>query len=562
MPTLSIRTLSVACATLATFLGLGGCDGYSPPASTEVTQRSAPAEANAPSESVNVLDFGVRPDGVSDSLAGFQSALDYAAREGKPLQVPAGTYAFHGTFPPRPGLRVPTGSRIVGEGQGASTLKITGPGTFDSLLWVKDASNVTIEGLKLIGSGEGYVFPATGALDSIHSGRAISVCLPAVPPHDTDYVPPVRDMRGVQLLNNQFENFTAEGWVEIRNETDSPTHNPTGNLREITVKGNTFTSQPGNCLYPSTWGHISSAVWIAGVNFAKTDRPGLVEDVLIEDNTFNLGHIQAGVVMFTGTRNIRVLDNTILDAGRLAAGDQDITVNQYGVMAYHSQVTPTNALGRAPSQIQVRRNLIHFPEKTGVYFAGEISESVISENTLIGGSPNGDIIPTGGIGLNAVTSVDVRNNTIHPESLGVSNARYGINIAAGTQAGKVLVENNSIGQVPDEGTGINIYHLPGAQSTIVLNNNDLLTRSDTAYSAVVAYRGGLLSIRNFNQTGFVRRLSAYREVGGEWQAYQDFSDNPNFDIGVSTTDGIRYRAGPRGYRGVACEWLTQDRFWR
>jgi len=71
-----------------------------------------PRLAAQPPGALGVRDFGAVGDGVTDDTAAFQSALDAAGANGRPVYVPAGSYLFAGH------LTVPSGVTLTGTWQG------------------------------------------------------------------------------------------------------------------------------------------------------------------------------------------------------------------------------------------------------------------------------------------------------------------------------------------------------------------------------------------------------------------------------------------------------------
>jgi hypothetical protein len=477
----------------------------------------AEARDNAASSTavLSVRNFGAVGDGRSDDYAAFQKALDAAAAQGRTLHVPAGTYALHGASPPRRGLAVPAGTRIEGDGPQESRLVVTGRGLFDSVLWIRNAGNVSISGIGLRGNGRAY--PEGPTPNDNNFGRAITVRLDHAGWRGEGFASPSGDLADLRIAGNAFERFNGSGWIEVRNANDAPGPAPAGDIRNVAIVDNVFISVQGDALYPTAVGHVSAAVWLGGASYTSPKSAGLVRDVEIRGNTFNVGYIQNGVVVFSGARGVTIRDNRILDAGRLASGAADITIAQYGVMVYDS-APASGYTAPAPADVTVANNQILGSERSGIYAAGPVTGLAITGNTILGGSPVTDRIPTGGVALNDVTSAVVRGNRIHARSAGSSLALFGVNVTLTRNAsGSVLIEDNDIDQIPANGTAIWIEQTAGPGTRTELRRNSVTAASDEAYSVVNSYRSGRFVVKDLKQTGFVRRLAVYREVGQDAQ---------------------------------------------
>lgn len=502
-------------------------------------------QAGSPTVAVSVGDFGAVGDGRTDDHAAFQRALDQAAANGRVLRVPAGTYALHGTSPPRRGLVLPAGTRIEGDGAAKSQIVVTGAGTFDSVLWIRNASDVSIRGIGLRGNGRAY--PEGKAPSDNNFGRAVTVRLDHAGWRGEGFPSPTGDLTGVRIVGNAFEHFNASGWLEVRNANDAPGASPAGDVRDVTIEDNVFTSRPGDALYPTAVGHVSAGVWLGGASYTTPKSAGLVRDVEIRGNTFNVGYIQNGVVVFSGARDIRIEGNRILEAGGLASGAGDITIAQYGVMVYDS-APASGYTAPAPADVTIANNQILGAERSGIYAAGPVTGLVIAGNTILGGSPVTDRIPTGGVALNDVTSAVVRDNRIHPRSAGTSPALFGVNVTlTRNENGSVRIEGNEIDQIPANGTAISIEQTAGPGTRAELRRNAVTAISSEAYSVVNGYRSGRFVVKDLKQTGFVRRLAVYREVGQDargaviWKPYRRFDEAAGLDIGGPGNEAILYR---------------------
>lgn len=101
---------------------------------------------------MNVLDFGAKPDAVTDNTAAFQKALDKAAKTGATVYVPEGQYRFDGT------LTVPDSVTLEGSWpsmhiatieKGTALLAYAGRDKEDSEPFIKLEYGATIKGVTI-----------------------------------------------------------------------------------------------------------------------------------------------------------------------------------------------------------------------------------------------------------------------------------------------------------------------------------------------------------------------------------------------------------------------------
>jgi polygalacturonase len=105
-----------------------------------------------PSDSLNANDFGATGDGRTDDTRALQTAMDQAAQEQRPLYLPSGSYIVTNT------LVASSNLTIVGDDATIVTA-IDEYGNSSRpvpTLQINDASNVTLQGLKIDGRGDAY----------------------------------------------------------------------------------------------------------------------------------------------------------------------------------------------------------------------------------------------------------------------------------------------------------------------------------------------------------------------------------------------------------------------
>lgn len=131
--------------------GVGGVGGVG--LATGIDRTLEPAAPGSPLRSLDPRDYGASGTGEADDSEAIQRALDAAARSGRPVSLPAGTYAIG-----KP-IEIPSSVTLRGAGSNATVLRAA-PGTeLESLLGHRTqsgtnppAKGVVVEDLGLVGN--------------------------------------------------------------------------------------------------------------------------------------------------------------------------------------------------------------------------------------------------------------------------------------------------------------------------------------------------------------------------------------------------------------------------
>lgn len=353
------------------------------------------ARAQAPCEAT---EHGLRADG-SDNTAALTKTLAECA--GRTVHIAAGTYLFSPAgF--AVGIPVPSGTTLTGDGaQGAqATVLQVGPqGSFQGLLWVRNASNVTIRGLRFEGSP--YESGCTRHLDY---GHAIYVRSDRAATAGVD---------GVTITENLFHNFNGTSWVDVNAMDDSP------GVTRVLISNNVFNSDAGlkgGCVASGLMSDIGTMLSVHGSD--KTPDTGLISNVTIADNTLNAGYVKEGISVWAGTSGTAIKDNVIADTGLHLPRGANPELGRYAVLIYNSAGFGP---GVHPSAVDVIGNVITNPVSCGIYV--NTAQNLRILNNRISGQTDrydGTLIK-GAIALNHGTNVTVENNELSNNYIAVSS---------------------------------------------------------------------------------------------------------------------------------------------
>jgi hypothetical protein len=370
-----------------------------------------PAVAARAQSVCEATEHGMTADG-SDNTAAFVKTLSECA--GQTIHIAQGTYVFQPTgF--AVGFRIPAGTTLLGDGsqlQGATVLEVASGGTYQGLLWIRNVSNVTIRDIRFEGSPY-----ESGCTRNLDYGHAI-------------YVQSDRGesdaMGGVLISGNVFHNFNGTSWVTVNAAEGSP---GIGLNDPIGILNNVFDSDAnlvGSCAGQVAMTYTAAMIALHGSDFSAS---GLITNVAIDSNAFSAGYVRNGIALWSGTRNIDVTHNTILNDGLRLPMYPKTELGRYAVLIYDSA---HERPGLPPDRIRVVDNTITNPVSCGIYVAvGRNLE--ITGNRISGQIDQFDgTLPKGAISLNHAESVlalegnVLSNNYIAISSVG-SHIRMGTN---------------------------------------------------------------------------------------------------------------------------------------
>jgi hypothetical protein len=369
--------------------------------------------------------------GASDNSAILTRILIICA--GKEIRIPAGTFEFHPLgFAQGFSVRADTQLRGVGAaGTTRTVFQVASRGTFDSMLWIRNASHVVISGLDFEGSPYD-----SGCLRNLDYGHAIYVY------SDSESPSSVVD---VKISQNAFHNFNGLSWVTFFAEDGS---RGIGGGSSISIDGNSFRSDSsvGGCADQG----VQYAVAMISLHGSDKSVNGMIENVSISSNTFAAALVKQAVAIWSGTARIDVRHNSIQDVGlRLPAVKGEL--GRYAILVYNSG---HNEPGPHPSRIHITDNTIVNPVSCGVYVASGNSIQ-ISGNFISGQIDSNDVtLPKGAIALNHAEDALVSGNDLRDNYIGISVA-----------FGSVMLGANMIAPRPG-GIRTKIYSQEGAPAEI------------------------------------------------------------------------------------------------
>jgi hypothetical protein len=353
-------------------------------------------------------EHGMRPDG-SDSTAALGRTLRECA--GRIIHVPGGKYVFapEGFAV---GLSVPPGTSLIGdgsEGSHATVFQVGPSGNFQALLWIRNASNVSIHGIDF----EGTAYQS-GCARHLDYGHAIYLQSDAGQARGVD---------NVDISDNRFRNFNGQSWLTINAADASP---GIGLNSPITVRHNLFDSDAslaGSCAASGSMPDTAAMISLHG---SDKSGQGTVRNVAITSNVLNGGYVKEGIEVWSGTLNINIDGNSIADVGLQLPWLPGTELGRYAVVIYDSAHEQP---GLHPSSIRVTGNTIANPVSCGIYVAvGRDLE--ISENRIFGQRDRFDgTLPKGAIALNhAEGVVYVRDNELTGNYIAVSSVASPLNL--------------------------------------------------------------------------------------------------------------------------------------
>lgn len=377
-------------------------------------------------ERVSVKDYGAVGDGVTDDSAAFSAALS-ALGAGATLEFPAGTYNI-ASATTLPNITAP-GITLLGKG---AKIQITG--VTSGILFHFLNVGGTVRGLQFFGivptSGVGMNDPTYQGYQPIlfDFNNALAA-----------------NVQGVTVQDCYFENFGAQYWVKINNQSNFP-------VSDVSVINNTFISKPGNAVAPTSLSPDSAFVTTLGL---LTGTAGMVNRVTVANNRMDASYIRSGVVLYANTTEANILGNNITYT--TAASPMSANCGVYGINLYRNA-----GGGAAPKYISISGNSIVAAYSCGIYAAGA-TDTTISGNYISGVTDTADsTIPKGGIALNGVTSFAVTGNTIS-ESVR--------NVMVGGGSNGVTISGNSLSTTIN--SAVNVKLVGGVANANVTGNRIL-----------------------------------------------------------------------------------------
>lgn len=302
------------------------------------------------SAKINVRDHGAKGDGVRDDTSSFQDAIDALPKDGGTVYVPAGAYVIDPTrnvkLRSRMHLSLATGAKLLAKANDAPRAYV---------LLAEDVVDVEISGGRIIGDRDSHL-GSTGEWghgirvrgcsgvtirninisrcwgDGISAGGIMKPGEPSRPGRDYVFEKVVctenrrqgltiGSSRGVRIRNCEFSDTggTAPGaGIDIEPDIDVASDVL---IENCLVRGN---RGPGIALYKR-----AAEVTIRNCTIARNRGDGILAvtaiDCVFTDNIIR-GNSLRGILVRTGSRNVRITGNRFEDNGRRHKDKQQIRV--------------------------------------------------------------------------------------------------------------------------------------------------------------------------------------------------------------------------------------------
>ena len=370
-------------------------------------------------QTVSVMDFGAKGDGVTDDTAAIQAAV--TASSGKALYFPQGTYLVSSA------ITLVSNIHIYGAGQEVSKILVSGSSDINIFVGT-NVTQVSMSNLWLYGnsvssgSGSGFAFYIYQNSSATSSGQ--------------DY----------RINGCRFDNFKGDYWVRILNE------NVTYPLNNIFIIENLFNSYTGNARGGSSSGVPSACISIYG-----STAGALTTNVIVENNIANCYYIKNFCLLWQGVQWANISNNIINQCG--VSSEIADNVQAYAIMAYDSSSL------NVPKNITVNNNLINGVRSCGFYGASAVNLTITNNRILNQTDTVSSSLPKGAIVLNGCSYLIIADNYIDTCAYGIS---WVTDNQSAHEAG-LLIDSNKI-----YNSGINAILLQVAYQTtndISITNN-------------------------------------------------------------------------------------------
>jgi parallel beta-helix repeat protein len=473
----------------------------------------------------NVLDYGIKGDGVTDDTNAIQTLLRTASGK-SPVYFPAGTYMVRtneilsGNVNKR-GIQIPSNSELILD-QNATIQAITNADDVYNIMCVYRTSNVTIRGGKFNGDAPGHAGSLTknGIGLRIQNGTNVTV-------YDTIFSNTITD--GVAILyddEDAAQPTSTNVWLYNVTATDNYRNGVSviacdgggifggvfsgANLGAIDIEPNGvggFVLTPSEVINYTVSGTVCRDSDSGIICYGNSTQPtqGIVNGVSLTDNSIENCAI-SGIYVFQ-SQNVIVSNNKISSSGSTGGIVVDsskkinVTNNEirsstsFGIRA----LTATSAF--LVDGLIISGNIVDSSAGTGLYVDGNfrpfsnivitnnvitnngnagidinyITRGLVSGNTVSSNSQNTDNTSDNIITSNCV-NVQIANNNLY-RGAGAKQSRYGITIGGAANTDNVVIDNimyesGKTGSVNNSGTRTtvarNLIGQAQLQSTVTL----------------------------------------------------------------------------------------------
>jgi hypothetical protein len=441
-----------------------------------------------------------------DNTAVFQAAL--LSCQGRTMHVSAGTYKFSPAlaYPHTNGLgngiSIPDRTSILGDGAGQTILRVVGTGNYAYFFWVRNAGDLSIRNLTLMGNNAHNPSPPPGEPDCFYDyGHAVFI-------QSTN-----RPIGNISISQSDFISFTGSSWISILAADSS---NRIGAIDQpITIEGNYFKSIPGNSQAPQAIVCPSSAVAIQGLGPIAS-----ASNLTVARNTFDVEYIKSAVAIWSGAVHITVVNNRINSAGQGLPLPVNYSNGSYAIFVYQQHaVPPDTSTYVRPTDVQLIGNIIVNPYSSGIYVAGGQSISIV-DNVI-----SGQVDTFDGTEPRAAIAINTINNDFAGIESPVSNNYIATSAIGMSFAGATLpvVDSNVIDLIPTKGIGIKVSGKRINGTTLNLTNTFVAAADDAinVSSMVGFFPLNGLTIDGLYQVGATLPLRWYTDIVGTPQHPQN-----------------------------------------
>jgi len=306
---------------------------------------------------VNLRDHGV-------NAGAFRAAVAVLARHGGGiLDIPAGSYDLDSRDLREP-IMLPANVEVRGNG---ARISVRGTDITAAVFAARDASNILIRDLTVVGNGRALANSASGAFFQYTLSETARA-----------------SASKIRLSDIRLDNFAAERWISFINA------NSAGNaISDVVAERISILSRPGNSIAPqriSVWAH---ALVVMGYK-------GPIAGVRITDFTADAAYIKSGIGIFERVSNVRMERVAIRSAGRQGAIDN---AGAYAIALY-------GGTGRV-TDVVIRDARIDTPRSAGIY-AADVQGLRIADVVVTGQSDARiETLPKAAIALNGSRRVTV-----------------------------------------------------------------------------------------------------------------------------------------------------------
>ena len=473
----------------------------------------------------NVLDYGIKGDGVTDDTNAIQTLLRDASGKG-PVYFPAGTYMVRtneilsGNVNKR-GIHIPSDSELILD-QNATIQAITNADDVYNIMCVYRTSNVTIRGGKFNGDAPGHAGGLTknGIGLRIQNGTNVTV-------YDTIFSNTITD--GVAILyddGDPAQPTSTNVWLYNVTATDNYRNGVSviacngggifggtfsgANLSAIDIEPNGlggFVLAPSEVKNYTVSGTVCKDSNTGIVMYGNNTQPtqGIVNGVSLTDNSIE-NCSESGIYIFQ-SKNVIVANNKIDTSGSIGSivvdSSKRIVVSNNEIrnsLSFGIRVmTATSAF--FVDDVVISGNTVSASSGAGLYVDGNFrpfSNIVITDNSITNngnagmnlnyitrGLVSGNVVSsnsqnTDNTSDNIITSncvnVQIANNNLY-RGAGAKQSRYGITIGGAANTDNVVIDNimyesGKTGLVNNSGTRTtvarNLIGQAQLQSTVTL----------------------------------------------------------------------------------------------